>query len=113
MRASKPRATPVREGDSALVRVLEATIETLTAENEMLRRRLADAEAARENAKAEAAIERLRARAAALGADGSQGKRGMVSSESVPGVDAQIRKISRSGRRLPAALFVATVIRGH
>ena len=44
MRASKPRATPVREGDSALVRVLEASIETLRAENEILRRRLAAAE---------------------------------------------------------------------
>jgi hypothetical protein len=37
MRASKPRATPVREGDSALVRVHEATIE-------ILKRRLAVAE---------------------------------------------------------------------
>jgi hypothetical protein len=45
MRASKPRATPVREGDSALVRVLETSIETLKAENEILRRRLAAAEA--------------------------------------------------------------------
>jgi len=41
----RPRATPVREDDSALVRVLEASIETLKAENEMLRRRLAAAEA--------------------------------------------------------------------
>jgi hypothetical protein len=44
MRASKPRATPVREDNSALVRVLEASIETLRAENEILRRRLAAAE---------------------------------------------------------------------
>ncbi len=32
------RATPVRGGDLALVRVLEASIETLKAENEILRR---------------------------------------------------------------------------
>jgi hypothetical protein len=44
MRASKPRATPVREGDSALVRVHEATIEILKTENEILKRRLAVAE---------------------------------------------------------------------
>jgi hypothetical protein len=44
MPALTPRATPVREGDSALVRVLEACIETLKAENEILRRRLAAAE---------------------------------------------------------------------
>ena len=31
------RATPVRGGDLALVRVLEASIETLKAENEILR----------------------------------------------------------------------------
>ena len=37
------RATPVRE-DDALVRVLEAHIETLKAENEILKRRLAAAE---------------------------------------------------------------------
>ena len=41
MRASKPRATPVREDDSTLVRVLEASIEILKTENEILRRRLA------------------------------------------------------------------------
>jgi hypothetical protein len=35
---------PVSEGDSALVRVLEASIETLKAGNEILRRRLAAAE---------------------------------------------------------------------
>ena len=50
------RPTPVREGDSlshlgksnsgsALVRVLQAYIETVEAENEMLRRQLAAAEA--------------------------------------------------------------------
>ena len=44
MRASKPRATPVREGDSALVRVHEATIEILKTENEILKRRLTAAE---------------------------------------------------------------------
>jgi hypothetical protein len=80
MPALMPRATPVREGDSALVRVLEASIEMLKAENEMLRRRLIDAEAARETAKAEAAIERLRARATALGDNGSRDKRCMGSS---------------------------------
>jgi hypothetical protein len=80
MPALMPRATPVREGDSALVRVLEASIEMLKAENEMLRRRLIDAEAARETAKAEAAIERLRARATALGDNGSRDKRSISSS---------------------------------
>ncbi len=68
------RATPVRGGDLALVRVLEASIETLKAENEILRRRLAAAEAraARDTANAQQAIaefsaitRRLRARAAA------------------------------------------------
>jgi hypothetical protein len=44
MLALTPRATPVRDGDSALVRVLEASIETLKAENEILKRRLAAAE---------------------------------------------------------------------
>ena len=43
MRASKPRATPGRE-DDALVRVLEASIEILKTENEILKRRLAAAE---------------------------------------------------------------------
>ena len=78
------RPTPVSEGDSALARVLEASIETLKAENEILRRRLAAAEAraARETAKAEEAIAelsaltRLRARAAALGDGGSRDRRG-------------------------------------
>jgi inorganic triphosphatase YgiF len=78
------RPTPVREGDSALVRVLEASIETLKAENEILRRRLAAAEAraVRDTAKAEGAIaefsaitKRLRARAAALGDGGSRQSR--------------------------------------
>jgi hypothetical protein len=45
MPALMPRAAPAREDDSALVRVLEASIETLKAENEILRRRLAAAEA--------------------------------------------------------------------
>ncbi len=45
MPALMPRAAPVREGDSALVRVLQAYIETLRAENEILERRLAAAEA--------------------------------------------------------------------
>jgi hypothetical protein len=43
MRASKPRATPGCE-DDALVRVLEASIEILKTENEILKRRLAAAE---------------------------------------------------------------------
>ena len=43
MPAPKPRATPGRE-DDALVRVLEASIEILKTENEILRRRLAAAE---------------------------------------------------------------------
>ena len=57
------RPTPVHEGNSALVRVLEASIETLKAENEILRRRLAAAEAraAQEAAKAAGAIAELRA----------------------------------------------------
>ena len=57
------RSTPVPEGDLALVRVLEASIETLKAENEILRRRLAAAEAraAQESAKADGAIAELRA----------------------------------------------------
>jgi hypothetical protein len=73
MHALTRRATAVRE-DEPLVRVLEASIETLKAENAILRRRLAaeEARAARETTKAEAAIAelsailRLRARAAAL-----------------------------------------------
>ena len=72
---TKPRATPVREDDSALMRVLEAHIETLKAENEILTRRLAAADtlAAQETAKAEEvlaellALTRIRARVAALG----------------------------------------------
>jgi hypothetical protein len=58
MSAPMPRATPVREDDSALVRVLEAHIETLKAENEILTRRLEAAEtrAAEEIAKADGAI---------------------------------------------------------
>ena len=73
MPALMPRATPVRADNSALLHVLEAYIETLKAENEILKRQLAAAEAraAREAAKAEWAIgefsaltRRLRARAA-------------------------------------------------
>jgi len=78
MPALTPCAAPAREEDDALVRVLEAAIETLKAENEILRRRLAAAEvaAARETAKADGAIAelralmRLRTRAAALGDGG-------------------------------------------
>jgi hypothetical protein len=57
------RSTTVPEGNSALVRVLEASIETLKAENEILRRRRAGAEtrAAQEIAKADGAIAELRA----------------------------------------------------
>jgi hypothetical protein len=40
-----PRATPVRADDSALLHVLEAYIETPEAENEILKRRRAVAEA--------------------------------------------------------------------
>jgi hypothetical protein len=69
---TEPRATPAREDDSALLRVLEAHIETLKAENEILTRRLAAAEtlAAQETAKAEgviaelSALTRIRARVA-------------------------------------------------
>jgi hypothetical protein len=75
MSAFTSRAMP---DNLALVRVL-ASIETLKAENEVLRRRLAVAEArgARETAKAEGAIAelsaimRLRAQAGALGDGGS------------------------------------------
>ena len=58
MPALTPCATPVRADDSALLQVLEAYIETLKAENEILKRRLADAEARaeQETAKAEEAI---------------------------------------------------------
>jgi inorganic triphosphatase YgiF len=92
MPALTPPASPVSEGDSALVRVLEACIETLKAENEILRRRLAAAErqVARETAKAEgaiaelSAITRLRARAAALDAGGSRDKRGHGSTMGFP-----------------------------
>jgi hypothetical protein len=72
--------------------VLEASIETLKAENEILRRRLAAAEtrAARETAKAEeaiaelSAIMRLRVRAVALGDGGSRDKRGHSSTVGFP-----------------------------
>jgi hypothetical protein len=45
MPALTPRATPVRADDTALLHVLKAYIETLKAETEILKRRLADAEA--------------------------------------------------------------------
>jgi hypothetical protein len=67
-----PRTTPVRESDSALVRILEASIETLRAENEVLRRRLAAAEARAELS----ALTRIRASAAVLGDGGSRDIRG-------------------------------------
>ena len=53
-----PCATPVSVDDLARLRVQEACIETLTAENEILKRRLARAEARaeEENAKAQWAI---------------------------------------------------------
>ena len=71
---TKPCATPVREDDSTLVRVLEAHLETLKAENEILRRRLAAAKA--EGAIAElSALIRIRASAAALGDGGSRQSR--------------------------------------
>ena len=63
MPASPSRAAPVRANDLAFLRLLEASLETLSAENEMLRRRLAAAEAraAQEAAKAAGAIAELRA----------------------------------------------------
>jgi hypothetical protein len=63
MPASTPRATPDRAEDAALLHVLEAYNETLKAENEILKRQLADAEAraAREAAKAKGAIAELSA----------------------------------------------------
>jgi hypothetical protein len=78
-----PRAAPVSE-DERLVLVLEAHIETLKAENAILRRWLAAAEAraAQETEKTEAAVAelsaltRIRASATALGDDGSRDKRG-------------------------------------
>jgi hypothetical protein len=59
------RAASIRQGDSALVRVLQATIETLRAEIEMLERRLVAAEARAEGAIVElsALTERLTPRA--------------------------------------------------
>lgn len=56
MPALMPRATPIDA--SARLRILEATIETLRAENDSLKRQLAAAEArtAKETAKAEWAI---------------------------------------------------------
>jgi hypothetical protein len=46
MPAPTPRATPVSDGDLVRLRILEAYIETLRAENEMLKRRLTAAEGA-------------------------------------------------------------------
>ena len=56
MPALMPRAAPIHE--AARLRILEAYIETLKAENESLKRQLADVEkrAAREIAKAEGAV---------------------------------------------------------
>ena len=56
MPALMPRATPIH--DSARLRILETYIETLKAENESLKRQLADAEkrVARETAKTAASI---------------------------------------------------------
>ena len=79
---TKPHVMAVRE-DEPLVRVLEAHVETLKAENAILRRRLAAAEmlAAQETARADGAVAelsaliRIRASAAALGDGGSQNKR--------------------------------------
>jgi hypothetical protein len=45
MPALMPRATPIHADDSALLHVLEAYIETLNAENEILKHRLAATEA--------------------------------------------------------------------
>jgi hypothetical protein len=61
MPASTPRATPDHAEHAALLHVLEAYNETLKAENEILKRGLADAEAraAREAAKAKEAIAEL------------------------------------------------------
>jgi hypothetical protein len=72
-----PCAALTREKDDALARLLEASIETMKAENEILKRQLAAAEAraAQETAKADGAIAELRAlmqlrtRAVALGAE--------------------------------------------
>ena len=63
MPAPTPRAASVREGD-ALLRVLEAYIETLQAENEFLKRRLAaETRAAQETTKVEEAIAEKKANA--------------------------------------------------
>ena len=63
MPASPSRAAPVRANDLAFLRLLEASLETLSAENEFLKRRLvaAEARAAQETAKADGAIAELRA----------------------------------------------------
>ena len=58
MRALMPRATHMQADHSARLHVLEAYIETLKAENQILKRRLSDAEAraARQTANANGAI---------------------------------------------------------
>ena len=65
------RALSPRVDDSALLRVLEASIETLQAENEILKRRLADAEtrAAQGPAKAEEALAEKKANVAIVEID--------------------------------------------
>lgn len=76
MPALMPRAAPLHAEHSAHLRILEAYIETLKAENESLKRQLAHAEkwVARETAKAEGAVaefsaitKRLTARAGRAG----------------------------------------------
>jgi hypothetical protein len=60
--APTPRATPVRANDTALVHLLEAYIETLKAENEILKHRLAAAQArAAQETKEERAVGEKRA----------------------------------------------------
>ncbi len=48
MPATIPRATPLRANDTAHLQILEAYIETLKAENEILKRRLVATEAGAE-----------------------------------------------------------------
>ena len=82
MLALMPRAALASEKDDALVRVLGASIETLKAENEILKRRLATAEAraaqkpqgGRGDRRAQALMQ-IRTRAAALGDGGSRDNR--------------------------------------
>ena len=69
---------PVSADDLALLHVFEAYIETLKAENEILKRRLADADAraARETAKAEWAIGEFSALTRRLTAQADRASRG-------------------------------------